>query len=720
VTRLTLAVLAISVTSVVIVLALGWQSGQVAINDTIRNTLQTVRATKAAEVESYFATLEVESRSFADSETVIASSQRFAAAFDDLQRGRVEPIAGEVAAFYERELGPKLAQIDTVGVTAGDLVPRDPAALYLQFHYTIEQPATGERVDVVDAGDGSSWSEIHAQFHPGLRESAEGLGYSDVLLINPAGLVIYTMLKELDLGTNLRTGPYSGSGLAAAYSRALGVAPGEVIVVDFSEYLPSLGLPAAFLASPVVVAGDTVAVLAMQLSIGELNRVMTSDGRWGVEGYGATGEAYLVGPDRRLRSDARLFVEDPEAYVERLRADPDVDQADIDAIERAGTTVLLQDADTEAVAAAFAIDDGVIATDNYLGDRVLSAYEPVGIAGLDWVIVTSIGLPEANRPLNDFRRDVLGFVAIFAVVVTFLAAVWASRFIRPVLRIREAAAAVTAGEDVGDVTVESRDEFGELAETFNRMVAQLRVRQGELAEAERARLEVLRGLLPEAVARRVERGDRQVFDTVPMATVVVAIGHGLGELIRERARGDGRAAVARIVEAMDEAAERHGVERIKVTGNAFYGVCGLSTPYLDHAARAVAFAREASEAVAALDVGRDLHFELAVGIHAGPVTAGLVGSRRLIYDMWGDTVTSAFRIARATPAGEVLVSERAAELLPADVPLAFERRTVRGLGDVEVGRLLEQPNHSADGADETPEERAAAVAGPSSGSGAVT
>ena len=122
----------------------------------------------------------------------------------------------------------------------------------------------------------------------------------------------------------------------------------------------------------------------------------------------------------------------------------------------------------------------------------------------------------------------------------------------------------------------------------------------------------------------------------------------------------------RAVEELDSVGTRHGVERAKLVGDVYYAGCGLNQWYLDHAPRAVAYAREVIDALHALVAGENIDLTIAVGIKSGPVIIGLTGSSRLVYDLWGDTVDGAHFLARAALAGQILVAESTKALIPAE------------------------------------------------------
>jgi class 3 adenylate cyclase len=101
-------------------------------------------------------------------------------------------------------------------------------------------------------------------------------------------------------------------------------------------------------------------------------------------------------------------------------------------------------------------------------------------------------------------------------------------------------------------------------------------------------------------------------------------------------------------------------------GGSYHAVCGLGAPYLDHAPRALAFCRQAQLAIRALDRSGEANLEASAGLSSGPVTVGLVGDARLVYDIWGETVTTATMLASRAASGEILISESTKDRIPAE------------------------------------------------------
>jgi class 3 adenylate cyclase len=139
-----------------------------------------------------------------------------------------------------------------------------------------------------------------------------------------------------------------------------------------------------------------------------------------------------------------------------------------------------------------------------------------------------------------------------------------------------------------------------------------------------------------------------------------------------------------IVAAFDEAAEQHGVEKVRTIGSSYLAASGLSVDRPDHTARVVEFAREAARIVRRFNAERGTALSLAAGINTGPIVAGLVGRRKFIYDLWGDTVRLARDIERQG-AGTIVVTRAVYDRVRESVPFETPRTAdIRGLGTIEL------------------------------------
>lgn len=165
--------------------------------------------------------------------------------------------------------------------------------------YVQDNPNPAGRKELFDAApDGSEYSKTHALYHPWFRNYRKTKEYANILLVDPAGNVVYSVVKGLDYATNLISGQWSDTQLATAYRAASAGAPGEIFYARFKRYPASNEEPAAFIASPVFDGEERVGVLIFQMPVDRLNRTLAGNG-----GLGQTGDFVLVGPDGTYRND---------------------------------------------------------------------------------------------------------------------------------------------------------------------------------------------------------------------------------------------------------------------------------------------------------------------------------------------------------------------------------------------------------------------------------
>ncbi|MGB0734204.1 MAG: methyl-accepting chemotaxis protein, partial [Pontibacterium sp.] len=273
---------------------------------------------------------------------------------------------------------------------------------------------------------------------------------------------MYSVFKELDYGTSLKTGPYADTGLGRVFRRALDLPEGsDAIVEDMSLYLPSYNAPAGFLAAPVYQRGKLIGVVAAQFPLGKLNNIMLDR-----VGLGDTGESYLVGKDGLMRSDSYL---DPENYsvVTSFRY-PDKGRVDTQAYHEA----------------ASGLDD--VHTDyNYLGQEVLSAFGSIEAAGLSWVIMTEMASEEAFEAIDSLHLIVV-FIIGGAVLVIAILSIQAAMNITNTLggepddmaRVAKSIASGNLAVGFND-SAESKGVMGQL----EKMVAGLRMLMSQISGA---------------------------------------------------------------------------------------------------------------------------------------------------------------------------------------------------------------------------------------------
>lgn len=691
-TQLLLILLLVSVAVTVVTGVLGYRNGTESLSHAAQERVVEVRDSRARETERLYNTIENQLVVAAQGSGVIDAVTGFSAGFAELDAAPLNLAeAKAVEAWYRDVWGPRLIQAMGEGsgeVDAAAFAPSGTAAVTLQARYTIGPGGFDEAIAVDDAGDGSAWSAVHAQIHPYFRAMVDHLGYEDVLLVHPSGRVVYSAFKGADFGADLFEGPLRLTNLGETVREAMrkGIS-GTVTFSDFADYPPSLGVPAGWAVTLVSDGGKPVGALAIELPIDRIEEVMTGGSNWAESGLGATGETYLVGSDRLMRSPARGLLEDPQRFAADA-ARFGVPAEDVDRMVRTGSTLLLQKVETEAVEQALAGHRGTVIGAGFLGKDTIAAYAPVTIEGLRWVIVAEVGQAEAFAPVTRFTSGILVSSAIIVLVVSVASLIIARLVVRPLRRLREAAHRIAAGETGVVVDVGVSDELADLAAGFNEMSRSLQVK-ADLLDAQREENQrLLRSVMPDRVADDYRQGLVDVVQDHNEVTVLYADVVGFEDVAAELTSPEALAAFNEIQTALDELAERMGLEHVRTTRSGYLAGCGVVVPRVDNARRTVDFALEAQAVLARFGVLHRKPLALRVGLDTGTVSSGLIGRSHVAYDLWGDAVSLAFRVQGDAVGPGVFATDRVVQRLPAGAyDLEEAGRVETASGDQRVWRI---------------------------------
>jgi class 3 adenylate cyclase len=179
--------------------------------------------------------------------------------------------------------------------------------------------------------------------------------------------------------------------------------------------------------------------------------------------------------------------------------------------------------------------------------------------------------------------------------------------------------------------------------------------QKRATDEERARSErLLRNILPEEIAERLKQGPGAIADGFEQVTVLFADIAGFTPLSERLTPGEVVNMLNQVFSCFDEMASRHGLEKIKTIGDAYMVVAGLPSPRADHVQAMATMALEMRSAVARFGEGK---LAMRIGMHSGPVVAGVIGTSKFSYDLWGDTVNTASRMESHGSPGRIHVSD---------------------------------------------------------------
>jgi methyl-accepting chemotaxis protein len=303
------------------------------------------------------------------------------------------------------------------------------------------------------------YQKLIDQMGKNIQNYFEQSGYADIYMICAKhGHVMFSCARQADLGTDLNTGPYKASGLAALWKKIVKTRkPG---MVDFQPYAPSGNQPAAFIGYPVIGTDDTLnGVIAFQISPNTINSLLSER-----NGQAETEETYLVGSDNIMRSDSFL---DPGRFsVKASFANPQSGRVD-----------------TDAVREALAGHTGEGEIRNYNGHMVFSAYAPLKIGDITWAIMAEIQNKDAYRALDSLNW-LMGTVALLTVVAIVLTVFLVIRSITgPLNKSIQFVKRISVGDFTERLEIKRNDEVGILFGTMNQGVSNLRHTIAQLVEA---------------------------------------------------------------------------------------------------------------------------------------------------------------------------------------------------------------------------------------------
>jgi len=179
-------------------------------------------------------------------------------------------------------------------------------------------------------------------------------------------------------------------------------------------------------------------------------------------------------------------------------------------------------------------------------------------------------------------------------------------------------------------------------------------------EAERAKSErLLLNVLPQPIVDRLNAGEEPIADRYDDVAVVFSDFVGFTEISASLPASTLVSSLNQLFSAFDAACADLGVEKIKTIGDAYMAAAGLPGTASDHVRAAADLTLAMRSAVEAAGAP----WQIRIGLHSGPVVAGVIGTSKFVYDLWGDAVNVASRLETAAPPGRIQVSERVAKAL---------------------------------------------------------
>jgi methyl-accepting chemotaxis protein len=466
---------------VVITAALLWQGASSLAGDALQertqSQLNSLRDTKRTQISSEINTTVRNLQALAGQRATIEGMRALKAAF--ATAGKDSGVAQDAAigamnGYTQQQFAPEFAKRNAGAAPdlAKAVAALDANGAALQNEFIVNNPnPLGQKEKLVRPQGAYPYSLAHAQYHPSFERAQKLFEYYDIFLIDTeTDNVVYTVFKELDFATSLKTGISANTKLAEAYGKVK-ASPNrdEVYLSDFAPYLPSYDDQAAFAAVPIFDGDRQIGVLAMQYPIDKITETASSNKAWGKIGLGETGDLFLVGSDKLLRTNARYLIENKEAFADLLGAKlPAASRA---TMLKKETSIGLVTVDSDATREALAGKEGFVDFTDYRGIGSYASYGPLRVQGLNWGIVAKIDKAEANETISALNTQSLLRALIIGLAVVVIAGVLVSiflrRFLAPIQKLTNTVQEVASGNTSARTELTEQDEIGALGRSFD-------------------------------------------------------------------------------------------------------------------------------------------------------------------------------------------------------------------------------------------------------------
>lgn len=233
------------------------------------------------------------------------------------------------------------------------------------------------------------------------------------------------------------------------------------------------------------------------------------------------------------------------------------------------------------------------------------------------------------------------------------------------------------------------DEISALSTSINGMLEQIEVGAKRLSIEQQKAERLLLNILPEPIAEQLKQSQDAIAEHFDEVTILFADIVGFTPLSAKLGPIELVSLLNRVFSTFDHYAERLGLEKIKTIGDAYMVAAGLPLPRRDHAEAIAEMALAMQQAVLELQHELKEDVRIRIGINTGVVVAGVIGTHKFIYDLWGDAVNVASRMESSGEPGSIQVTQATYELLKQKYVLKHRGAVkVKGKGDMETYWLL--------------------------------
>ncbi|HAS41603.1 MAG TPA: hypothetical protein DCS93_14070 [Microscillaceae bacterium] len=471
-TKLLLNFLGVGIVPLLFLSYLGFWFAEDLLKDKNFEQLNAIRESKRQTIEEYFQLVRNEIQYLSENQTIINAMQEFKAAFHSpTSLTLTEADKAKLNEFYENRIFRQLGN-SIKNIPRNRLIPQDSIGMFFQRHYLKNIPSERK---------GHPYHEVHDRYHLDIKEFLNKFKYYDILLIdNETGHIIYSVDKEIDFATSLKTGQFAQTNIAKVYQEVKQARePGFVKTYDFEQYAPSGMKPSMFIGAPIFDGKKNIGSLIFELSTAQIDYTMTNNRKWKQIGLGETGESFILGREGKMRSDARAFLEDPTTFFARLEQSK-TDARDLANMKQFRSSILFYTIENEATKDAALQRAGTKLIKNQQGKEMLVSYAPLRLPDLDWYLMTQVNEAEVMAPLNKLKAKVYTGILILLLAIVGTTLFLSRNLSKPIKNLQKATEKIKEGSFDEEIKVHSYDEIGKLAQSFNQMAHTIREKNTKL------------------------------------------------------------------------------------------------------------------------------------------------------------------------------------------------------------------------------------------------
>ena len=416
---------------------------------------------------------------------------------------------------------------------------------------------------------------------------------------------------------------------------------------------PDTAAPTLTVSTPLLSpTGELLGVLAAHVRLSVLVEIVSRQ-----TGLGESGEAYLVDAHNRFISP-----------------------------ERFGHASYPRGVHSQGIETALQGHNGAGLYDNYVGEPVIGSYRWLPELGL--ALISEVRASAALAPANRFGVMVLAVGLLAVGLLSIGIYLIAVRITRPILAVTETTLKISAGDLTQTAPVLTQDETGLLAQNFNQMIARLKKTLDDLAEERERSEHLLLNILPAPIAERLKHGEDTIADSFSEVTILFADIVNFTPMSAGLPAAEVVGLLNEIFCEFDSLSERRGLEKIKTIGDAYMVGAGIPIPRDDHAEVVAETALDMLDVIACFNQRHGKTLSIRIGINSGPVVAGVIGTKKFIYDIWGDAVNTASRMESQGLKGGIQITEATYKHLKDDYE--FDDRgmvVIKGKGEMHTYML---------------------------------